>query len=63
MIQHDISLESIKEAIHRYSVKYSARMSVHPNPNVLANQLNVHEVNEVRRLKRLEPSDLIPEPR
>jgi hypothetical protein len=61
VIQHDIPLESIKEAIHRYSVKYSERVSVHPN--VLATQLNVREVNEVRRLKRLEPSDLIAEPR
>jgi hypothetical protein len=57
VIQHDILLE----AIHRYSVKYSERVSVHPN--VLATQLNVREVNEVRRLKRLEPSDLIAEPR
>jgi hypothetical protein len=33
------------------------------HPNVLANQLNVRETNEVHRLKRLEPFDLIAEPR
>jgi hypothetical protein len=61
VIQHDIPLESIKETIHRYSVKYSESVSVHSN--VLATELNVREVNEVRRLKRLEPSDLIAKPR
>lgn len=56
LIQHDIPLETIKDAIQRYSEKYSERVLVHPN--VLANKLNVREVNEVRRLKRLLPLDL-----
>ena len=54
IIQHDVPFESVKEVI--FSVKYSARVSVHPN--VLANQLNVPNINEARRLKRLLPLDL-----
>ena len=56
IIQHDVPLESVKEVIYQFSVKYSARVSVHPN--VLANQLNVPNINEVRRLKRLLLLDL-----
>ena len=54
IIQHNITLETVKEAIHRFSEKYSKRVLVHPN--VLANRLNVPS-GEVRRLKRLMPSD------
>lgn len=56
MIQHDIPLQSMKEAIHCFSEKYREIMLVHPN--VLTNQLNVRVNSEVHRLKRLLPSDL-----
>ena len=55
IIQHDIPLETVKKAIHRFSEKHSKRVLVHPD--VLANRLNVPS-GEVRRLKRLMPSDL-----
>ena len=54
IIQDDIPLETAKEAVHRFSEKYSKRVLVHPN--MLANRLNVPS-GEVRRLKRLMPSD------
>lgn len=57
VIQHDIRMESIREVIHQYSASYSERVLVHPN--VLVNQLNVPAAGEVRRLKRLIPSDLV----
>lgn len=56
VISRDLQIPSIKEEIKRFSEKYSARTEVHPN--VLARNL-FENSDEVQRLKRFKPNDLM----
>lgn len=55
VIQRDLNMNSVKEEIKKHSVKYSDRLSAHPNQ--LAVKLLDTE-NDERRLKRFKPMDL-----
>lgn len=60
VIQHNIPLEFVKKTIRCFRVKHSGRVLVHPNSS---NRLNMRDVNKVRGLKRVLPSDLNTESR
>lgn len=55
IIQNDLEMISVKDEIKNYSVKYSEKLSVHPN-QLAVDLLDTQSV--VRRLKRFKPSDL-----
>jgi hypothetical protein len=48
VIQRDLQIPTVKEEIHRYSSKYSARLSAHPNDLIA----NLMELPDKRRLRR-----------
>lgn len=54
-IQRDLRVDSVKEEIQNYSIKYRDRLRAHPNK--LAVKLYIDQ-SVVRRLKRFKPSDL-----
>lgn len=56
VIQRDIPMSTVKEVIQQFSARYHRRLTLHPN--VLANQL-VTPSEELRRLKRYQPEDLM----
>lgn len=56
VVQSDTRIVSIKEEIRNFSASYRERLLVHPN--VLAKQL-LEPSDEVRRLKRFRPEDLV----
>jgi hypothetical protein len=51
VIQRDLQIPTIKEEIYYYSSQYSARLSAHPNDNLI-------ELPDNRRLQRHLPNDL-----
>jgi hypothetical protein len=55
VIQQDLQIPSMKEEIKNFSEKYHLRLSAHPN-QLATDLLKSHCV---KRLKRLNPSDLI----
>lgn len=55
VIQRDLNMSSVKEEIQKHSVKYSDRLSAHPN-QLAVNLLDTE--NDERRLKRFKPMDL-----
>lgn len=54
-IHSDLQINSVKEEIRHFSVKYNERLNVHPN-RLAVNLLQTENVE--RRLKRFKPSDL-----
>jgi hypothetical protein len=53
-IRRDFQMTSVKEEIRRYSNQYSARLSTHPNDQILT----LMEIPGNRRLRRHVPNDL-----
>jgi hypothetical protein len=53
-IRRDLQMPSLKEEIRRYSSQYSARLSAHPNDQILT----LMEFQGNRRLRRYVPNDL-----
>jgi hypothetical protein len=54
VIQKDLQIPTVKEEILRYSSQYSARLSAHPNEQIV----NLIELPEKRRLRTHLPNDL-----
>jgi hypothetical protein len=53
-IRRELQMTSVKEEIRRYSSQYSARLSTHPNDQILT----LMEIPGNRRLRRHVPKDL-----
>jgi hypothetical protein len=55
VIRRDIQIPTVKEEIRRYSSQYSARLSTHPNDQIV----NLTELPDNRRLRIHQPKDLL----
>jgi hypothetical protein len=53
-IRRELQMPSVKEEICRYSYQYSARLTTHPNDQILTHM----EIPGNRRLRRHVPNDL-----
>jgi hypothetical protein len=54
VIRMDLQIPTVKEEIRRYSSQYSARLSIHPNDQIV----NLMELPGNRQLQRHLPNDL-----